>query len=160
MNSKIKVLLSVIAMSFVMVGCGGGGGSSTSTPSLDNSTLADGENQYGYFGEKVMFSNTKVVNEWDFYNRENDLHLDVYGRFRSDGDGHISSTINNRRYDIDYGVSKDGKVINIGGEFTASIIFKGILNDWMEINNNGNVTVVDCYDVTFDNRDVVMCPNK
>ena len=35
MNSKLKVLLSVVTMSFVMVGCGGGSSDSSSTSAVD-----------------------------------------------------------------------------------------------------------------------------
>ncbi len=70
MNSKLKVLLSVVAMSFVMVGCGSSGSSGSSStppaPILDNSALADGASDYGYgyYGTQVMFGDNLMTGEW------------------------------------------------------------------------------------------------
>lgn len=46
MSNQLKNLLSVVTMSFVMIGCSSGSNSSnsdSSTPAVDNSVLADGE---------------------------------------------------------------------------------------------------------------------
>jgi hypothetical protein len=43
-------------------------------PSIDNSILADGSNEYGYFGENVIFGSIEVTGGWDFYNSPKMLH--------------------------------------------------------------------------------------
>ncbi len=166
MNNKLKVFLLVVVMSFVMVGCGGGGGGSGSgTPVVDNSTLADGENQYGYFGNNVIFANTTVAKMWDFYDRDDNLGYVLYARFNTDGDGFMASpTLAIDRKYIDYGVSKDGRVIKTGGDYSATITFKSILYGFNElIDENGNSTLIDCYDVTFvdieGTHNAAMCPS-
>jgi len=168
MNNKLKVLILVIAMSFMMVGCGGGGSSSLSNPpsaSIDNSTLADGENQYGYFGADVIFVNTKVTQNWSYFNKDNDDKLELYSGFYADGDGYFGNVNQIGHADIDYGVSKDGKVIKVGGDYSVTITLVSILYEQMTYTNTdtGATTVVDCYNVTASDRtgshDVMMCPD-
>lgn len=65
---KLKVWVSVIAMSFVMVGCGssGGGSSDTSTPPFSNAEVATGSNAFGYYGENVLFGDIPISGGWDY----------------------------------------------------------------------------------------------
>jgi len=167
MNNKLKVLLSVVAMSFVMVGCGSSSGGGSSAPAVDNSTLADGENQYGYFGENVIFVNSEIskVSIWSFYNHDDNLAYAIYARFYADGDGYMRSPNYVYNKSIDYGVSKDAKVIKTGDEYTSTITFKSIAYGFMKnVDVNGNSTTVDCYEVSFDDRfgshNLVMCPGS
>ena len=160
---KLKFLLSVVAMSFIMVGCGSSGGSGSSTPAIDNSVYL--ENQYGYFGEGVVFGNRLVVGVmWEFFNRDDNFAFAIYGRFEADGDGYLDSPNNPNRKYIDYGVSQDGRIIKIGGEYTATITLKSILYDYHKIvQSDGSSATYDCYDIIFDDvygsHNVVMCPN-
>ena len=165
MNSKLKVLLSVVSISFIMVGCGGGSGGANS-PTVDNSTLSDGENQYGYFGGNVIFVNREIskVSLWQFYDREDDLKYVIYASFNADGDGRMSSPSTVYHKSIDYGVSADGKVIKTGGEYSSTITFKSMAYGFMEsVDVNGNSTTIDCYDVIFDDafgsHSLAMCPD-
>lgn len=153
-----------LASAFLFVGCGGGGGSSTPpAPVVDNSVLADGENQYGYFGVNVMFANTTIIGAWDFFNRDDNLAFALYSKFDGDGDGFMDNPNNPNRKYIDYGISQDGRVIRTGGDYSSTITLKNILNDYLEYVANGSVAMYDCYDVIFDDvygsHNVIMCPS-
>jgi len=140
MNKKLKVLLSVVAMSFVMVGCGGGGSNNTtsSIPEVDNAVLADGENQYGYFGEDVIYGSSLVTGRWQI-------------EVGSDGHGYGSSFSLYSDGDYqegDYGISKDGRVLihSYGEEIT---ITDALENDCYKIS---------VYDVNYkDTTNGTMC---
>ena len=104
---KLKILLSVMIMSLVMVGCGGGGGDSL--PVIDNATLTDTENQYGFFGEDVVFVNQKIVGSWFLAQDDSDAGATL--NFNSDGDGTYQQKGSTRILYGDYGVSQDGKTL-------------------------------------------------
>ncbi|MDQ7047595.1 MAG: hypothetical protein Q9M39_08210 [Sulfurovum sp.] len=126
---KLKVFLSVVAMSFVMVGCGGGSsdGGETTPPVLNNAELSDGENEQGYFGEEVIFGETKIVGEWR----------------RTGG----TTT-------FDFNFLADGTQIVVGGILDGLAMNYGISKDGTELSSNIGETVYiitkrsgDCYDV-------------
>ncbi len=137
MNSKLKVLLSVVAMSFMLVGCGSSGssgGSSVPTPAIDNS--GNLENQYGYFGDEVILGNTLVVGNWTnsaMYNGVQEIvAIDIY----ADGEMTFTNTGNGLSFDTDYGVSQDGATMRTG------------LGDTIRIQSSlGN----NCYNVLLTN---------
>ncbi len=133
MNSKLKVLLSVVAMSFVMVGCGSsgssGGSSTPPAPVLDNSALADGASDYGYYGTQVMFGDNLMTGEWTLELPNND-------------------------YLYRYHYTADGQEIWIGGIFDGSVQPYGVSVDGTEIKTSvtGITRILqkrgnDCYDV-------------
>ena len=157
MNNKLKVLVSVLVMSFVMVGCGGDDEGVASAPSVDNAPLASGENQYGYFGEGILFAGFKITGSWQVFNFKTNSSFGVIN-FYADGDGELNTgTI----YDIDYGVSLDGKTINIGGDYSTTLIVREIDKDALSTStNNGPVTTYDCIKVDSISGDALsMCPN-
>ena len=68
---KITMILFAGLATLFFTACGSSGGSSsgleTTTPvELDNSQLAEGENQFGFFGEEVMFGDHKIVGKWTY----------------------------------------------------------------------------------------------
>lgn len=169
---KLKVLLSVMTMSFVMVGCGGGGDSSV--PVVDNSLLTDTENQYGYFGEEVIFGDTKIVGDW--FLTQQSTKVIKYIDFSSDGESTYDS------YNGDYGVSKDGKLITAQYQqpvdFLDGIIYFPIdveikyLSTSSDVSAStqlpdGTIKEVYCYNVELTDfringggtySDIIMCP--
>lgn len=175
---KFKFLVSVVAMSFVMVGCGESSDSRTSIPIVDNSVLADAENQYGYFGEDVIFVNAKIVGTWNLFQESSDAGAFV--GFSSDGDITYQQMGSITTYYGDYGVSKDGKVITAMHEvpvtsdiFTSfpvevEIRYQSLLEDMMTITNfDGTQEIRDCYSVELTEdrisgrktyNDIIMCP--
>ena len=158
MNNKLKVLVSVIVMSFVMIGCGGEEESGTSVPSVDNSTRASGENQYGYFGENILIGNSNVVGSWKLNNLEDNTYFGIV-TFYADGDGELNTgTI----YDIDYGVSSDGKTIKIGGEYSVTMTIRSIIGEGSTtvggITTTNDVLKVDYINSSVDHT-LAMLPN-
>ena len=170
---KVKILLSVVAMSFVMIGCGGGG-SSNSLPDVDNSKLAADENQYGYFGDSVVFGNTKIVGGWFLFQESSDGSVTL--NFQSDGDGTYQRRGGSLYYG-DYGVSSDGKLIkaqyeNPSVNFSSrslEIKYKSLLKDYMEVTHvdDGTKETKDCFKVEYKEvslsgsetaDDIIMCP--
>ncbi len=112
MNSKLKVLLSVVAMSFMLVGCGSSGssgGSSVPTPAIDNS--GNLENQYGYFGDEVILGNTLVVGNWTNSAMYNGVQETALMNIYSDGEMTISNITNGLTFYTDYGISQDGTIL-------------------------------------------------
>ncbi len=108
MSRKLKVLLSVVAMSFVMVGCGGGGSSSDnpSAPAVDNS--GNLENQYGYFGNEVVLGNTLAVGSWTVRAEYNGAIETVSVIMYADGRQTFTNLGNGLSFDADYGISQNG----------------------------------------------------
>ncbi len=142
MNKQLKILLSVVAMSFIMLGCSSGSSSNSdsSTPAIDNSVLADGENPhgYGYFGTQVIFGENLVVGEWslDLTDYDNLLNFD----YTADGTKIFVGGLLDGFPDT-YGVSKDGTELkstqgsirvleNIGGNcYSIEHIFLNNVDD-------------------------------
>ncbi len=155
MNSKLKVLLSVVAMSFVMVGCGGGSSSSSSSsgstdssgdgssipPSvptvLDNSKLSDGENQYGYFGEKVIYGDTIAVGKWTYSGGKDPIDIEIL----TDGTLLIDTPLGLLPYN--YGISADGIVLSHSLGDEKFEIVKTMSNDCYQIDVYTNGQVLD-----------------
>lgn len=135
MNRKLKVLLSVIAMSFVMVGCGSSGGGS-SAPVVDNSTLADGQNEYGYWGSRVMLGDFTLARKWTLSSPTE--AKDLYLIFPTDTDvGFGIQGIN--IFDFSFGVSANAQSITVD-----------------DYNNQFKLTLGSpqsdhCYNATFSN---------
>ena len=148
---KLKVLLSVIAMSFVMIGCGGGGGGdSVNLPSVDNSILADGENEWGYYGTNVLFGEYLVAQSWTAIDESDDTFIDI--EFFSDGDFLFDGY-----YVGVYGVSLDGRTIR--SDILNDITITGVRENYYGVYNNGILQyTLDCYDANVGGQIVVMCP--
>jgi hypothetical protein len=138
MNNKLKVLLSVVAMSFVMVGCGSGSDSTTAVkepaPILDNSKLADGENRYGYYGEKVIFGDTIAVGGWTLSGGEEPISIEL------EADDTCVFVTELGWFPGDYGISKDGLVMMTG---SCNYNYEDGKYEIVETLNN------DCYNIDF-----------
>ena len=142
MSNQLKVLLSVVAMSFIMLGCGSSNESSSdsSTPAVDNSVLAEGENihGYGYFGTEVILGENLVVGEWSL-----DLvDYDHLWNFDYTEDGtkiYVGGVLDG--FADTYGVSKDGTILkstqgsirvleNLGGDcYSIEHVFLNNIDD-------------------------------
>lgn len=146
-----------------MIGCGGGGGgdSSSGLPTVDNSILADGSNEYGYFGVDVIFGGIEVTGDWNIYNLEVDGES-LYATFYSDGTGEIVNSQTNGRTDVVYGVSKDGRVLDTSE--TIKLTITGVNEGGAVLNYNNETLVLDCYYGTYSDWivpavDVEICPS-
>ena len=105
---KLKVLLSVVAMSFVMVGCGSSGGSSSDSPDIpdvDNSTLAVGTNSVGYYGPDVILGSHTIRGSWSLTNKSTGAILS----FTFDDSSIIEWIKDGWTSYWKYGVTKDGR---------------------------------------------------
>jgi len=133
MSNQLKNLLSVVTMSFVMIGCSSGSNSSnsdSSTPAVDNSVLADGENPhgYGYFGTQVIFGKNLVVGKWS-------LDLVDYDHL----------------WNFDY--TEDGTKIYVGGLLDGFSDTYGVSKEGSELKSTqGTIRILenldgDCYSV-------------
>jgi len=146
MNSKLKIMLSVIAMSFVMVGCGGGGssgsGGGSSAPVVDNS--GNLENQYGFFGTEVVFGNTLAVGNWTVRAEYNGVMETVSVIMYADGRQTFTNLGNGLSFDADYGISQNGTTMkNSRGdtEFIQSSLGNNCYTILMtNINKSGSLT--------------------
>ena len=135
MNSNLKVLLSVVTMSFMLVGCGGSsGGGGDPAPTIDNS--GNLENQYGYFGDEVIFGNTLVVGNWTNRAMYNGVQETALMNIYSDGEMTLSNITNGLTFYTDYGISQDGTIL------------KTALGDTVRVQSSlGN----NCYNILMTN---------
>ena len=138
MNNKLKVLVSVVAISFVMVGCGssssGDGGSSI--PAVDNSTLADGQNEYGYWGSSVMLGDFTLARKWTLSSPAE--AKDLYLIFPTDTDVGIGIQDINI-FDFSFGVSANAQSVTVddyNNQFKLTL---------------GSLQSDRCYNATFSN---------
>jgi len=159
----MKAILLGLLVSVMLVGCGGGGGSGDDLSSniIDNSLLADDENQYGYFGADVIFGGIEIAGGWDLYNG-GDIHDSLYGSFDIDGTGWLQNQQNSSfSVNFVYGVSKDGQVIQTSEEFTIKIL--AVIKNGSTVTYEGVTTTFDCYNVELINLgevyNVDMCPS-
>lgn len=108
---KLKFLIAAIGMS-LFVGCGGGSGSIDDgiDNTVDNSLLADGVTDLGYYGEFVVFGNHALVRRWTLTN-PNQPNSPIYITF-TETDFAIKEE-GNTVSGIDFGVSKDGRSVLI-----------------------------------------------
>ena len=178
---NVKYMVAVLLSTF-LIGCGSSGssGSANILPDVDNSELADDENQYGYFGDNVIFENTKIVGGWTLIQESSDAVLTL--NFHSDGDGSYQRRGGSVSYG-DYGVSKDGKVIQAKYNSSSSsdselvqglsyisvvIRYKSLLKDYMKVTHvDGSTETKDCFKVEYEESrindyisadDIIMCP--
>ena len=96
-------------MLLIFIGCGGGSSSTNSAFSIvNNATLNDGKNQYGYYGKSVKWGNHTLARRWDSYV---DGKVDSSTIFSTGEEGYV---VNGTTIDsITYGVSKDGRTVNL-----------------------------------------------
>ncbi|HQR74255.1 MAG TPA: hypothetical protein PLH07_05110 [Sulfurovum sp.] len=159
----MKAIVLGLLVSVMLVGCGGGGGSgdSPSTKIIDNSLLAEDENQYGYFGTDVIFGGIKIAGGWDLYNG-GDIHDSLYASFDIDGTGWLQNQQNSSfSVSFVYGVSKDGQVIQTSEQFMIKIL--AVIKNGSTVTYEGVTTTFDCYNVELINLGEVynmdMCPS-
>jgi len=113
---------SLLASVFMLVGCGGSSSDVGSTiPIVDNSTLADGESMFGYYGTDVVFGETLIVGTWtlDLEARDSIWTYD----FTDDGQQIVIGGL----FDTstgDYGVSGDGTQFHSAGDQIIRIVNK------------------------------------
>ncbi len=106
----IKSLIFIgVAVAFTACGGGGGGSSSTPPPTLvDNAAVAEGQNEYGYYGNEVIFGNSVAVGNWTnkaVYNgSEETVIIDLY----SGGEMSLTNITRGISFDGTYGISHDG----------------------------------------------------
>jgi hypothetical protein len=142
---KIKILLSVVAMSFVMVGCGGGGssgdGSSNPAPSAKNTLEnSEGETALGYYGANIYIGNHQGNKYWDIkregYSGQVILEMPNHGNELSILD---TTSGSNDISMADYGVSADAMTINIDDDYDGSTDLR------IEIKRSVNSQTYDAY---------------
>ena len=141
---RIRMILLAGLTTLFFVACNDGGSSSgsdttasveldnsqsvsdtTAPVELDNSQLAEDENEFGFFGEEVMFGDHKIVGKWKYtFEREVykeglkedetvfEFHADgivaVQYNFESERPSELDDTKYDRMYepvDLDYGVA-------------------------------------------------------
>ncbi len=143
----MKKILASIVISFGLLSCGGGGGSSSSTPSIDNSVLANGENQYGYYGKLVEVGGEPITNIWLVYSMDWEELGDCY--FYENG------TYKTSYESGDFGVSKDGKYI-----YTAydTVTLTSVESGTYSIINNGVEEARNCLIINVGNENARLCP--
>ena len=127
--------MSIIALVMIS-GCGGSSSTQDQKSVLDNSKLADGQNDYGYFGKNVIFGETKIVGKWTESGGGDTWHY----TYQADGEqifdgGFLDGAA------IDYGVSADGKTIKADGWGTMNFVKKrtGDCYDVESINSKGEI---------------------
>lgn len=160
-GENMKAILLGLLVGAMLVGCGGGSGDSLSSNIIDNSLLADDQNQYGYFGADVIFGGIEIAGGWDLYNG-GDIHDSLYGSFDIDGTGQLQNQQNSSfNVNFAYGVSKDGQVIQTSEEFMIKIL--KVIKDGSTVTYEGVTTTFDCYNVELTNLGEVynidMCPS-
>jgi len=145
---KNIIILGVAAL--LLSGCGGG----NSTTSVDNSTLTDTSNQYGYFGENVMFGDYTAARSWTLINENTNELLYLY--LNADGDLRLSDGGFQNLYS-DYGVSIDGQSIRSAD--LNDIHTTGVKKDYYEVVDTKGVSeFFDCYSVSGGDVPISMCP--
>jgi hypothetical protein len=118
------MVAALVLASIVILGCGetsgGNDGNKTDADNqtntvkkLDNSKLSTGSNEYGYYGNKVVFGDTVLVGKWSVaYSNSSSKDTWIY-----EDDG-VVIFVDAKNAGIDlhfhYGVSKDGKKIADG----------------------------------------------
>ena len=122
------MLLGLSTMMFTACG-GGDSNTSPSLPSIDNSELSDGQNQYGYYGEKVIFGSSLMAGKWQLYAVVDGEDKTIDNNFYDDGFWTFGQ----------YGVSKDGKMMHNSDE------------DSMNITSSAGDS---CYNVHISNPDI------
>jgi len=139
---NVTKILSIAAISLVMVGCGGGN-SSTPIEIVDNSTIAEGQNSLGYYGEQVKFGNHIGVGKWSYTHDGDTMYAELDNEgiaYLSDNDGWGGGTI--------YGISKDGQEISFDGGSVLTLY---------------NATSSNCYNANMlnmdhtENLDIAVC---
>ena len=136
--------ITLVASAFMLVGCGGGGsgssGDSGTLPQVDNSPYL--ENQYGYFGDGVVFGSTLVVGNWTnkaMYNGvQETVMIDIY----SDGEMTFTNTNNGLSFDTDYGVSQDGATISNVNTDLPQLSFMADRIHLVRIDYSGNIVEI------------------
>ncbi len=107
---NIGKIFGVVVIAMIVSGCGGGGGNSgggvTPPTQLDNSLLADGENQYGYFGTNVIFGDSLATGEWT---QTTSSGKSINFELLADGTIVLDSGTSLGDFYFDYGISKDGQ---------------------------------------------------
>ena len=136
---KTKVVVALMSSMITLVtlsGCGGSSNTQNKNTVLDNSKLADGQNEFGYFGKNVIFGETKIVGKWTESGGEDTWHY----TFQADG----KQIFNGGFFDgsiLDYGVSSDGKTIKTDYFGSMNFVKKrsGDCYDIEEINSKGRI---------------------
>ncbi len=144
MNSKVKILLSIVAMSFVMVGCGGGGsgggGSDSPSTAVNSSENCEGDTSLGFYGADVVIGSHSGNKFWsiEVEGSAGQIILEIpdYGN-----ELYVMDTSSGSRdfYSADYGVSSNGKTINIDDNFDGSTDIR------IEIDGQVNSQTYDAY---------------
>ena len=137
-----KIIMGIaLASTFLFMGCGGGGGggSTPPVPVVDNSVLADGQNAYGYYGENVIFGNSRTSGAWTTEAKIDGE--DYHATLILDSDGRYFRTGTGNNEDGYYGISLDGQSLqNSGGDYAT--ITQSLENEcYLLTVHNGDKTV-------------------
>ena len=124
----MKNLVLAISLLF-LVGCGGGSSSSnnnvseTEDPTVSNKGFS--HNQYGYYGENVIFGNKKIKGEWQMYGINPDGTIQYVPTETRYQDEEFQGAYDNRWTTMGvYGVSEDGKTLtNHYDLFNKNLVF-------------------------------------
>lgn len=152
---QIKIIILVVSTILFFTACNDETNIYQDTPTestIDNSKLADDENQYGYFGRYVEFGDGVVLTSlsWRIDNTSNGDLRTI--EFLDDGYAtyHDWSTEGEYDGDFDYGVSQDGTVIKTsdGGEIEY---IKSFTRD-IGMDANGNRIYDACYLLSYPQR--------
>jgi len=156
----MKKMVIAVLVSLMMIGCGG---EDNSLPKVDNSTLTNLENDYGYFGKDIVFGSIKIVGYWTL-TQESSGHRETIN-FYEDGELRVQS--GNKVYYGDYGLSKDGNEINyvtnksMLSHTTLQIL--AVIPSTMRYSDGRPDENINCYTVQYKDisvvaNDLTMCP--
>ncbi len=155
--NKIKTILLASVTAFFFTACNDDTVINQCTQteaSIDNSKLADDENQYGYFGKYVEFGETVLTSRtWRLQTTNDGVAIDFFA------DGSADYQDKNTSENIDYGVSQDGTIIKLsdGGEIEYIKSF----TEHHGFDANGNSIDTPCYLLNyvqrFGNEKVEVC---
>ncbi len=147
MNSKLKVLLSVVAMSFVMVGCGSSGSSDGGSSGANNSAIAAGQNELGYYGQNVIFGNLCICRGWEITSPGESQSLNLL--FPYDNQYAVASKGINV-FDVTYGISNDGTTMKINDyDNTFQIHITSSQSQYCYNGTFSNISTGESIDVTI-----------
>ncbi len=158
MNARLKVLLSVAAMGFLLTACGGSSDSNVSDapqnqqPPLDNSIIADSSNIYGFYGNNIIYGNTIAAGDWTLYMSIGGTKLT--NAITMEADSTLIWTTSFDTVVFTYGISSNGKILTYGPEGGKLEIEKVFDNDCYGIKLlSSNDSVDDSMTLCKNNQD-------
>ena len=153
----MKKMGVLFILGVVIVGCGGGSGSDTSNSNNEPTVVSNtnyNKNQYGYYGDNVIFGNKKIQGKWYSYGINKDGTLHNFPNKMEFYDDEFFGEYNKRRTSLgSYGVSEDGKILTTHYELFNKDITYQYIEEISVKNNYTNVQQI-CMKVHSSFEDV------